>query len=81
MNMFCLCVYLCICLCLLVVYAKPPHSDQFLGRSEDSEATLQCFEIKTSLYSKIYFEVKHSLISDKVTRSLYGAVAESQEQT
>ena len=32
MHMFCLCVYLCICLCLLVVYAKPPHSDQFFGK-------------------------------------------------
>ena len=32
MHLYYLCVHLCICLCLLVVYAKPPHSDQFLDR-------------------------------------------------
>ena len=78
MHMFCLCVYLCICLFLLVVYAKPP--DQFLGRSEDSETTLQCFEIKTSLYSKIYFKVKFTLSKCRSDKVGYGAVAESQEK-
>ena len=49
MHLFCLCVYLCNCLCLLVVYAKSPHSDQFLGRSQDSGTYLQCWNQNITL--------------------------------